>query len=909
MLKIYDCIEKLRTFLKKSVKHFKIIVNIDTTISVRLVCKDEELIKQIENFCDTKIYIEEIYSYNEYKNDDFLKKSLDNSIDWSFKKRFDSFEFREKLNFDVPIVSFYSYKGGVGRTTSLITFASYYSNVAKKSVVIMDFDFEAPGVINFFDIDFEKNPKNGIVEFILDSQSSKKELNFKNYYIEVSKRFSGEGNIYVIPAGNIFDLKNIKSYIEGLSRIDINSAETILQKIKNLLITVKNELHPDLILIDSRTGFNDVFGLLSHSLSNLIVGFFTNNKQNTPGLELFLNVALHNENVDFILVNSQIHFDRGHKKRFERFKDKIYQLIGEQKENIPMLYIERIPFLVDVGSNEEDSSEFIEFVKRKYELIDSYKYFFEFIKDTLETEEIKTVVTSQKDEVIKLKKTLLKKLQKNYPKLYAEDTTYNEDFLNKDFYIRQCMEDFFNLDKFLLIGGKGSGKTAFYNALKNETFVNVLKRKSNKYQLKSVVIDIISLKSDRNKNKYFPIIELNDYKNKNERFYKRFWKVYMLNSIALEIEKIKDFKLDFTPIELNDKNSAKIEEFFYIYINENFEKIESEFLKLDEFLKKHDITLFLIFDQLDFIVPPNFWNKAIVPLIDFTKSNSYFKIFPKLFLRRDLFEKLSNITNKESLRDSNSINLEWAKDEIFGFFFKVIFAYTRDEFFTIMKNYNGENEKFINPIKNEIDKKNRYNQVSLERYYILPLVETFFGKYAYVGKDSNKQKKFGLMYDWFYNNLKNADGTISLRPFLDLVKEAIDRYLKSENFKEYKKPILPAKFNTNKEVRKIAVKRHFEDLANEAGNENFKIIIEHIKNESSQFPNKFRQRVLKGKLYEEFLDYFYRKKDLLNLTVKDANEIEEILKINGVIKVEFIRSNYKKAEFALLYKYYLGLKG
>ena len=326
-------------------------------------------------------------------------------------------------------------------------------------------------------------------------------------------------------------------------------------------------------------------------------------------------------------------------------------------------------------------------------------------------------------------------------------------------------------------------------------------------------------------------------------------------------------------------------------------------------MKKNDSNLFLTFDQLDFIVPPNFWDKAIVPLIDFTKSNSYFKIFPKLFLRRDLFEKLSNITNKESLRDSNSINLEWNKDEIFGFFFKVVFGYVQEEFFKIMEIYNGENAKFIHPIRNELNKRNRYNQIPLEKYYIMPLIETFFGKYAYVGKDKFKQKKFGLMYDWFYNNLKNADDTISLRPFLDLIKEAMIRYLSSQEFEKYDKPILPAKFHTNKDVRKIAVERHFKDLANEAGNENFKKIIEHIKNTSSSFPSKFRKRILEGALYEEFLNYFYEKRNELEINVRHINEIEEILKINGVIKVEFIKSNYKRVEFALLYKYYLGLKG
>jgi cellulose biosynthesis protein BcsQ len=914
MLKVYECIDRLKNFLSKNTIAFKIIINTDTTISVRMVSDDENLSKAIEDFCDVKIYIEECYTSEEYESDEFLQKGLNNDIDWSFKKRFDSFDFNKKIHFDIPIISFYSYKGGVGRTSSLIAFASYYSNVKKKNVVILDFDFEAPGIINFFDIDFEKNPKNGIIEYLLDLQATKKELDFNNYYLKVSKRFSGEGNIYVLPAGNIFDLKNIKSYIEGLSRIDINTAEAILQKLEVLLKNIKKELNPDVILIDSRTGFNDVFGLLSHSLSDLIIGFFTNNKQNAPGLELFLDIIQGNNAPDFILVNSQIHFDRGYKKRFEGFIEKVCKILKVNKNELGNItYIERIPAFIELGSDGEDNEEFIDFVKAKYELT-NYRHFFNLITDILSKKEDSLLGDEKKNkqnlDVIQLKFKLLNKLQQNYPKLYAEDTKYNDEFLERDFYIRTCMEDIFNFDKFLLIGGKGTGKTAFYNALKSNIFVEYLQKKANKAQKKFLFIDIISLRSDKHKNKYFPIELLKDYQNKDYRFYDRFWKVYILNSLALDENKIFygkcQFNFNFKPIELNDKLTEKIENFFYEYIDDKFSIVEDEFLKLDEFLKKWDINLIITFDQLDFIVPPIFWDKAIVPLIDFAKTNSYFKIYPKLFIRRDLFEKLSNYTNKESLRDVNSINLEWSKDEIFGFFFKVVFAYTNEEFFEIMKIYNGENEKFIKPIKNEISKKNRYNQVPLEKYYLMPLVETFFGKYAYVGKNEFKRKMFGLMYDWFYNNLKNADDTISLRPFLDLIKEAIKRYLDSNNFDKFEKPILPAIFHTNKEVRKIAVKRHFEDLASEAGNEDFRKIIEHIQNTASSFPKKFRKRILEGKIYEEFLEYLFNN---LDLNVKNVNQIEEILIINGVIKVDFIRSNYKKAEFAFLYKYYLGLEG
>ena len=918
MLKVYSCIEKLKEFLNKKVEKFKIILNTDTTISVRIVSDNEKIIEEIENFCDIKIYVEEFYTQEEYEDDNFLHNSLNNEIDWTFKKRFDSFNFNKKIDFDIPIVSFYSYKGGVGRTTSLIAFASYYSNIKNKNVIILDFDFEAPGIINFFDIDFEKNPKNGSIEYILDSQASKSDLNFKEYYIEVSKRYSGGGNIYVIPAGNIFDLENIKSYIEGLARIDINTAETILEKITKLLKTIKKELSPDIILIDSRTGFSDIFGLLSHSLSDLVIGFFTNNKQNTPGLEIFLELMNKKESPNSIIVNSQIHYDRGYNKNFLSFKEKINKLCNESLENIT--YIERVPILIELGSENEDSKEFVDFIKNKYQLT-NYKKLFDLIDDSFEqnNEINKDLIINSKyssettQDIISLKRNLLQKLQDNYPNLYAEDDkniNYDENFLTKDFYIRTCMEDIFNLDKFLLIGGKGSGKTAFYNALKNNNFIEHLQRKANKLQQRFLFIDIISLRSDKQKNKYFPVTELENYKDKDKdlRFYKRFWQVYILNSLALEENNIKwqnnNFSFNFKPIDFNDKQKSKVEKFLYTYINKEFELVEDEFQRLDDFLKKWDISLMLTFDQLDFIVPPNMWGKAVIPLIDFAKSNSYYKIYPKLFIRRDLFEKVSNYTNKESLRDSNSINLEWNKDEIFGFFFKIIFSYSKEEFFKIMEIYNGENKKFINPIKNEIEKK--YNQIPLEKYYLYPLIETFFGKYAYVGRNNFYKKKFGYMYDWFYTNLKNANDTISLRPFLDLIKEAVKRYLNSNQFSSFEKPILPAKFHTNNEVRKIAVKRHFEDLASEAGNEDFKNIIEHIKNTASKFPKKFRKRILEGKIYEEFLEYLL---DNLELNAKNINQIEETLVINGVIKVDFIRSNYKKAEFAFLYKYYLGLSG
>ncbi len=55
---------------------------------------------------------------------------------------------RDKWEIRMFVITFYSYKGGVGRTSALMNAA--HRLVAKgKTVVVLDFDLEAPGVDAF----------------------------------------------------------------------------------------------------------------------------------------------------------------------------------------------------------------------------------------------------------------------------------------------------------------------------------------------------------------------------------------------------------------------------------------------------------------------------------------------------------------------------------------------------------------------------------------------------------------------------------------------------------------------------------------------------------------------------------------------------------------------------------------
>jgi len=925
-------IEKIENYLDKQVTDdkiykYRIYLNLDTTISIDIVSDSlqDNIQNEIIELTSITVTIDEWISKDEYYNDNYYKKLFEIKIDKHHRRRLNSLlnhNVKESQKTSLPIVTFYSYKGGVGRTTSLITFANYYAYHYAKKIVILDFDFEAPGFINYFDFSMDAlENKNGIVEYILDKQASKEKLNLiQDYTIEVSKEYTNNGSIYVMPSGNLFGKENLESYMEALARIDINSTDQIVEQILKLIEDIKSEINPDMILIDSRTGFNDIFGFLINKISDTIVGLFEGNIQTDPGLKIFLNEIYNiQQEINPIIVNSLVHKSSSYSKRLKEFTVNVNNCIVElTDENFApeILDIRPHSILENLGTIENDRDDYFDFIKENTP--NDYKKLFNKIIEHVQCNKKdynrikivskvnKKIISQESDkDIFNLRKSLLNKIYKNYPKNYAEDIEYDENFLNKQFYFRKCMEDIFNFDKFLLIGTKGTGKTAFYTALKHNNFLENLKKKANKKQLNFQAIDIISHREDKNKDRYFEVnkhFTENDIKDK-ELFFTRFWMIYILNSILLKKDIInyntKTNLNDILPIKLNNTIKNKIFLNDLIFNDKKILLIEDELNEIDLFLKKKDLNLMITFDQLDHIIKPKYWSYGVAPLIDYCQTMPYLKIQPKIFIRRDLFDKLTNLTNKKSL-DTKSINLEWSKDEVFAFFFKVIFAYTKEDFFKILKLYDIQ-ESIIKIINKKIEKTNNYNQIDLDIYYLEILVEVFFGKYP--NPNNNKTIKYSKTYDWFYESLADANNTISLRPFLDLIKFAIEKYLKEDT--SLQKPILHPYFYNHKEIRKECVKNYFDDLANEEGNEDFKKIIEFIKN-SSKFPVKFKQRRLKGKTYDEFLKYFL---DNLELEATTKEEIEELLKLNGAISIHYYNQTTKVCAFAFLYKYYLNLKG
>ncbi|NEN92269.1 MAG: AAA family ATPase [Okeania sp. SIO3H1] len=183
------------------------------------------------------------------------------------------------------IVSFFSFKGGVGRTTTLVATALTLARHGHR-VAIVDLDLESPGISTIFFPDIEDSV-SGVIDYLLEKNIQGDNWKLRTHLQPVNdpKLLGDRGeNLNILRAGSVDN-----DYLEKLARLDFQNLLDVNNHLPKTWHDMFKELNKaagklDFILLDTRTGFHDIGGLAIADLSHAAVIFGTQSRQSWNGL-------------------------------------------------------------------------------------------------------------------------------------------------------------------------------------------------------------------------------------------------------------------------------------------------------------------------------------------------------------------------------------------------------------------------------------------------------------------------------------------------------------------------------------------------------------------------------------------------------------------------------------------------
>lgn len=180
-----------------------------------------------------------------------------------------------------PVITFFSHKGGVGRTTALVATALHLAR-ANQRVAVVDLDIEAPGLSSLL---LPTAPTAGALDYLVESSvpAGTTARDVTEFVSDTALVESGPG-LRVVPAGAVDE-----AYLEMLARIDLQDAAAsglLANRIRQLFIDLHTGtgLPLDFILVDARAGLHEVAGLMLAGLSHGAVVVGTDSPQSWMGV-------------------------------------------------------------------------------------------------------------------------------------------------------------------------------------------------------------------------------------------------------------------------------------------------------------------------------------------------------------------------------------------------------------------------------------------------------------------------------------------------------------------------------------------------------------------------------------------------------------------------------------------------
>jgi len=184
------------------------------------------------------------------------------------------------------VAAFLSFKGGVGRTTTVASVALVLTRCGHR-VALLDLDLEAPGLASMFLPPGDDRP--GVVDYLIEKPVQGEAWRVREGLYSVTDPIAiseGGAPLRLLPAGNVD-----QDYLEKLSRVDVQNLSEghLARTLRQLLRELRSEIAElDFILIDARAGLHELGGLALSELAHVAVLFGIQSAQSWAGLRLLI---------------------------------------------------------------------------------------------------------------------------------------------------------------------------------------------------------------------------------------------------------------------------------------------------------------------------------------------------------------------------------------------------------------------------------------------------------------------------------------------------------------------------------------------------------------------------------------------------------------------------------------------
>ncbi|THF62248.1 ParA family protein [Pseudothauera rhizosphaerae] len=185
----------------------------------------------------------------------------------------------------MPRIVFFSIKGGVGRSTALAATAWSLAQKGKR-VLVLDLDLESPGLSSAL-LPPERQPMYGITDWLIEDLVDNGNVIFES--MAATSNLSHDGEIHIVPAHGA----DHGEYIAKLGRVWMpklqvdGTREAWSSRLDRLLRDLEKRIQPDVVLIDSRSGIDEIASACITELgANLILLFALEGEQTWNGYRM-----------------------------------------------------------------------------------------------------------------------------------------------------------------------------------------------------------------------------------------------------------------------------------------------------------------------------------------------------------------------------------------------------------------------------------------------------------------------------------------------------------------------------------------------------------------------------------------------------------------------------------------------